>query len=227
MEFQIKNSPDYASLHVELNLGEQVVTESGAMMGMSTELEISSNMKGGLFGAAKRMLGGESVFLNTYTATGSRQRLDIAPAMPGDLKHMRLDGGAIKVQSGCFCASTVGVELDTKWAGGKGFFGGTGLVMLNCHGVGDLWLSSYGAIHEEQVSGSFVLDTNHIVAFEDTLDFKVRKVGGLKSLFLSGEGLVCEFSGHGKLWYQTRSVDSLASFLHPFRRVKPKSNKGS
>lgn len=227
MEFQIKNSPDYASLHVVLNTGEKIITERGAMMGMSPKLDLQTNMKGGLLGAAKRALGGESIFLNTYTATGTGQRLDVAPAMPGDLRHMRLDGGALNVQSGCFCASTEGVELDTSWAGAKGFFGGTGVVMLKCRGTGDLWLSSYGAIHEKEVDGSFVLDTSHIVAFEESLQFRVKSVGGLKSAFFSGEGLVCEFTGHGKLWYQTRSIDSLASFLHPFRRVKPKSNSNS
>ena len=89
---------------------------------------------------------------------------------------------------------------------------------------GDLWIASYGAIHIEQVSGSYVVDTTHIVAFDESLTYKVRSVGGMKSLFLSGEGMVCEFSGTGRVWFQTRSASSLAEFLHPFRAVKPKNN---
>ena len=128
------------------------------------------------------------------------------------------------VQRGSFCASTTGVTVDTKWGGAKTFFGGEGLLMLKCHGAGDLWVSSYGAIHAVDVKETYTVDTGHIVAFEESLTFTVRKVGGMKSLFFSGEGLVCEFSGTGRLWVQTRNAPALASFLHPFRRVKPKTN---
>ena len=224
MEFEIKNSPDYASLHVVLADGEQVVTERGAMMGMSPELKMETNMKGGLLGAAKRALGGESVFLNTYTATGDGQRLDVAPPCPGDMHHVHLDGGTIMVQSGSFCACTPGVNVDSKWGGAKTFFAGEGLFMLRCEGSGELWMSSYGPIHQVDVDGSYIVDTTHIVAFEDSLTFSVRKVGGMKSLFFSSEGLVCEFKGKGKVWFQTRSSPALAAYLHPFRMLKPKTN---
>jgi uncharacterized protein (TIGR00266 family) len=222
MKHEIRNKPDFASLHIVLGSGEQVVTEAGAMMGMSPGLEMKSNMQGGLLAAAKRAIGGESVFLNTYTATADSQRLDIAPAAPGDMVHIPLSARAVMVQSGSYCASTTGVTVDAKWGGAKTFFGGEGLVMLRCSGQGDLWISSYGAIHAVQVDGSYTVDTGHIVAFEEGLQFSVRKEGSMKSLFFSSEGLVCEFSGKGTLWFQTRNADALASFLHPFRRVKPK-----
>ena len=90
MEHSIRNKPDFASVHLVLDQGEQVVTEAGAMMGMSTDLKMETNMKGGLLGAAKRALGGESVFLNTYTATSDGQRLDVASAAPGDIEHLSL-----------------------------------------------------------------------------------------------------------------------------------------
>lgn len=224
MRHEIKNRPDYASLHVFLDEGEAVVTEAGAMMAMDPRLKMDTNMKGGMFAAAKRALGGESVFLNTYTATGPEQRIDIAPSAPGDLIHLDLDGSrTITVQRGSFCASTPDVTVDSKWGGAKSFFGGEGLIMLKCSGTGDLWLSSYGAIHEVDVEGSYTVDTSHIVAFEDTLTFDIRRSGGMKSLFFSGEGLVCGFSGHGKVWIQTRNAPALAGFLHPYRRVKSKN----
>lgn len=221
MRHTIKNRPDYASLHLELDTGEAVVTEAGAMMAMDPDLELQTNLQGGFLAAAKRALGGESLFLNTYTATGSGQRLDIAPASPGDLVHVSLDGGeGLTVQRGSFCAATPGVELDSKWGGAKTFFGGEGLVMLKCSGTGDLWLSSYGAIHEVQVDGRYTVDTSHIVAFDSSLTFRLTKTGGMKSLFLSGEGIVCAFEGHGRVWIQTRSAPVLAGFLHPFRAVR-------
>jgi uncharacterized protein (TIGR00266 family) len=224
MQHSIQNKPDYASLHVILDSGESVVTEAGAMMGMHPDLKMSTNMKGGLLGAAKRALGGESVFLNTYTATGDGQRLDVAPSAPGDMIHQKLDGSmGIMVQRGSYCASTPGIEVNSKWGGAKAFFGGEAVIMLKCTGEGDLWLSSYGAIHEVDVEGSYTVDTSHIVAFEETVDFTIGKTGGMKSLFLSKEGLVCKFTGHGKVWIQTRNAPALASFLHPFRRVQKKS----
>jgi uncharacterized protein (TIGR00266 family) len=220
MRHEIHNKPDFASLHVFLDKGEQIVTEAGAMMSMSTDLSMETNMKGGLLGAAKRAMGGESVFMNTYTADAEAQRLDVAPAAPGDILYHPLAGGFVMVQSGSYLCSTPGIEVDSKWGGAKSFFGGEGLFMLKCSGTGDLWMSSYGAIHAVDVTNTYIVDTSHIVAFEDTLTFNVRKVGGLKSLFFSGEGLVCEFSGTGRLWVQTRNASSLASFLHPFRPAK-------
>lgn len=221
MQHVIRNKPDFASLHVSLDAGESVITEAGAMMGMDPALKMDTNMKGGLLGAASRALGGESVFLNTYTGTGPGQQLDIAPSQPGDVVHLDLAGTVI-VQRGSFLASTTSVEVQSKWGGARAFFGGESLIMLRCTGQGHLWLSSYGAIHEVAVQGSYTVDTGHIVAFDESLTFDIRKSGGLKSLFFSSEGLVCHFSGTGRLWIQTRNAPTLAGFLHPFRRVKPK-----
>ena len=123
---------------------------------------------------------------------------------------------------GLVADKTEGVEVSTKWGGAKTFFGGEGLFMLRCSGRGELFIASYGAIHSVNVTGTYTVDTSHIVAFDESLTFSVTRVGGLKSLVLSQEGLVCRFTGTGRLWIQTRSVPALASFLHPFRRLKPK-----
>lgn len=224
MHHEIRNKPDFASLHITFDEGDQVVTEAGAMMGMSPGLKMETNMKGGLMAAAKRAMSGESVFLNTYTASESGQRIDVAPSSPGDMEHIHLDGNAVVVQRGSYCACTPGVTVDSSWGGWKSLRAGEGLVMLHCSGTGELWLSSYGAIHCEQVNGTYIVDTSHIVAFDESLTYSVRSVGGLKSLLFSGEGAVCEFSGTGRVWFQTRSAPSLAEFLHPFRKIKPKSN---
>lgn len=218
MQFEIHNRPTYASLHVQLEPGDAVVAESGAMMGMSTGLSMDTKMTGGPWGALMRWLSGESMFLNTYTATRSDQRLDIAPAQPGDLVHVPMNGNALIVQQGAFCASTPGVWINAHWGGFRSLFAGEGLVMMRCQGSGDLWLSSYGAIHEVQVNGTAIVDTGHIVAFDDSLAWFPKPIGDINSLLFSGEGLVMQFTGHGRLWLQTRCAPSLADFLHPFRR---------
>lgn len=220
MKHRIKNKPDFASLHVALNRGEQIVTEAGAMIAMTRGLEIETQLQGGVLGAAKRALGGESLFLNTYSAADDAQQLDLASRAPGDIEHLQLSGSAIMLQSGSYLASEPTVELDTKWTGARSFFGGEGLFMLRCSGNGSLWISSYGAIHPVDVDGTYTVDTGHIVAFEDSLSFQVRSVGSVKSLLFSSEGLVCLFSGRGRLWLQTRNSSALAAFLHPFRPVQ-------
>lgn len=224
MQVNIYGAPDYAMAEVGLAGNEQIVVESGSMMAMSPNLTLETKAKGGLLSGLKRMVGGESFFMNTYTSSGGPGMIMIAPATPGDMRHVRLAGGEFFIQSGSYVASAPGITIDTKWGGAKTFFGGEGLFILKASGQGDVLFGSFGAIHEVDVQGGYTVDTGHIVAFESGLSFNVRRIGGLKSLFLSGEGLVCDFSGRGKLYLQTRKPGSFVHWIHPFRRVKPKSN---
>jgi len=121
--------------------------------------------------------------------------------------------GRLYAQSGAFLASSPDLEIDVKWGGAKTFFAGEGLFLLRLEGNGDLFLSSFGGIEEINVDGTLSVDTGHIVAFEETLDFKIRKAGGLKATLLSGEGLVAEFAGKGKIWIQTRSIAEYIGWL--------------
>ncbi len=223
MKHSILQKPDFGLLRVEFEApGESLVAESGAMVARSTGVQMKTSMRGGLLGAAKRkMLGGESLFLNTFTSSAPGETLYLAAAPEGDLVHHRVEAGrTLFVQSGSYLAGGPGVEIDTKWQGLRGFFSGEGLFLLKIGGAGDLFLSSYGGIHEVDVAHGYVCDTGHVVAFTEGLDYRVRSVAGLKGLFFSGEGLVCEFSGQGRLFIQTRNPSSLAMFLHPFRRVQ-------
>lgn len=223
MQHEIRHNPDFGVLRVQFDQpGEQIVAEAGAMVGRDTAMQMETNMRGGLGGALKRkLLGGESLFQNTFTATEPGQSLWIAPAPEGAIEQVELQPGMeLFMQSGAYLASTPGVQLDTKWQGAKGFFSGEGLFLLRAHGQGLLWFCSYGGIHAVDLGQEYqgyVCDTSHMVAFTPGLQYQVRSVGGLKSLFLSGEGLVCEFQGQGRLWMQTRNPGALASFLQPFR----------
>jgi uncharacterized protein (TIGR00266 family) len=224
LQTEIVHNPDFGLLRVRFDqLGEEISAEAGAMLARDADVQMRTNMQGGLGGALRRkMLGGESLFQNTFTATAAGQSVWIAPAPEGAIEMFRLEPGMeLFLQSGAYLASTAGVVLDTKWQGAKGFFSG-GLFLLRAYGHGQVWFATYGGVHTVDIGSQYpgyLCDNSHMVAFTGGLQYGVRKLGGLKSLFLSGEGVVCEFSGHGRLWMQTRNPASLAAFLHPFRAV--------
>ncbi len=151
------------------------------------DVELKTEMKGGLLGGLKKsLLGGESFFVNRFVSRGNGV-LGLAPTYQGDIIHIPLNG-KIFAQSGAFLASSDGIEVDTKWGGGRTFFSGEGLFLLKIEGKGDLFLSSFGSIEELEVDGHLRVDTGHIVAFEPTLDFRVSKVGGLRPQFSAEKG---------------------------------------
>jgi uncharacterized protein (TIGR00266 family) len=164
----------------------------------------------------KRSLGGASFFVNDFTsATGGM--VGVGPALPGDLTLVKLDGSRnLLVQNHCWLASDMTIDVDSGWGGAKGFFSGAGLILLKCSGQGDLLLATFGAIHQLDLAPGEVvtLDTGNVTAFEDTIAYKVRKAGGnWKTTLLGGEGLVTEFTGPGRLWWQTRSSSDLIAWL--------------
>lgn len=224
MRYEILDAPDFGLLKVTFTqASEKIIAESGAMVAMSSDVQVQTAMRGGVFAAAKRkMLGGESIFQNTFVSSSPGQTLFLAPPPEGDVRVLELGPGQqFFLQSGAYVAHYGdSMTLDTKWGGVKSFFSGLGFFMLRVVGPGTLFYSAYGAVHEVNVAGSFTCDTGHIVGFVPELQYKVRKFGGFKSLLFSGEGLVCEFTGHGSLYLQTRNPTSLASFLHPYRPVQ-------
>jgi len=225
MRYELLGRPDFGMAKITFDhTDEQLVVESGAMVGRDTSLQMKTSLGGGVLSAIKRKaLGGESLFLNTFTATKAGETLYIAPSMEGDIKAFELQAGeAYAIQSGAFVAAAPTVEIDTKWGGARGFFSGHGLFFLGATGTGPLFINSYGAIHEIELDGSrsYIVDNNHIIGFTAGVSYELRKVGGLKSLFFSGEGLVCEFTGQCKVCIQTRNPGSFAAWVDGFRRVK-------
>jgi len=203
---------------VTLDPGESIQVESGAMVGMSPNLEMETGASGGLLKSlGRKMFGGESFFLNTYTGSSPGDSVALAPPLPGDVAVIEMRGETLLVQSGSYLASSEGVKVETKWSGAKTFFGSEGLIMLRVSGSGTLIVSSYGAIHpvELEAGQSYVVDTGHLVTFEEHMNFKVKKVAGWKSTLFSGEGLVAELTGPGKLTLQSRSQDSFLAWLLP------------
>lgn len=223
--YEIEHSPAYASLRIDLKANQSVLVESGAMAAMDSWIKMQSKVRGGLMKGIGRMLSGESLFMSEFTAQERPGQLYLSPGVPGDVQHYHLNGNGLMIQSSGFVAASPTVEIDTKFQGFKGFFSGESLFLLRATGTGNIWFSSYGAIAEIPVTGDYVVDTGYIVAFEDTLNYNVEMLGGLsfkglRTGILGGEGLVCRFSGRGRLWIQSRELFSLINFLNPFRPAK-------
>jgi uncharacterized protein (TIGR00266 family) len=218
MQIEVKYQPAYSLAIVRLEANESIQAEAGAMVSMSANLGIDTAMKGGVLGALTRtVLGGETLFANTFKAQGGPGEITLAPSPPGDITSLQMSQETLFIQSGSFLAGAPEINLDIQWGGARTFFGSEGLFLLKATGSGPVLLCSYGAIHKVTLDGRqpYICDTGHVVAFGERLTFDVRKVGGWKSTILSGEGLVCEFRGAGDLYLQTRSTQAFLSWLIP------------
>ncbi len=220
MQIELLGAPAATAARVTLSTGEVLTAEVGAMIAMSTGLRVqtsskTSEGKGGMLKGIKRMFSGESFFLNSFTATADNQQVIVGPALIGDVIHHQLEGGTLVVQGSSWMASSPGIDIDTSFQGlGAGLLSGEGMFWVKCSGTGDVLINSFGAIYEIDVQDGYTVDTGHIVAFEDTLEFKIGKAGtSLIGSFLGGEGLVCKFNGSGKLYCQTHNPPSFGSTL--------------
>ena len=187
------------------------------MLAMSPGIGLETSTQGGVLkGLRRSILGGESFFMNTYTAQVDAAEIFVAPALPGDMVAWPL-AGTLYVQSGSFVACSGSIQVDTQWGGAKTFFSREGLFMLRVSGQGELVLSSYGAIHtiDLQPGQTYTVDTGHMVAWTESVQYAVRKVGGWKSTIFSGEALVCDLTGPGRIYLQTRSQDAFLDWLIP------------
>lgn len=216
-DYEILKSPAYTLLQVNLKSGQSIKAEAGAMVSMSANCTVQTSMQGGMFGAFKRKaLGGESFFQNTFTAENGPGEITLAPGYPGDIQCIPMEGETWMMQSGAFLASTPDMTLDTKFQGLRGMVSREGLFFLKAEGRGDLFVSAFGALIKRELAGEMIIDTGHLVGFSESIDYEVKKIGGLKSTFLSGEGLVLKLKGQGNVYLQTRNPTAFGSWLVPF-----------
>lgn len=219
-KWEIHYPGSFALAVISLQDGQSIAAEAGAMVSMSANVELHSEMKGGVFGALKRAVGGETMFVSTFTARGGPGEVTLAPGMPGAVAGIEMMDQTFKVQSSSYLAGDTSLVVDTKFGGAKTFFGGEGLFVLEISGTGLLLVSSFGAIHRRVLrpGEAYVVDTGHLVAWEGHMQYNLRKAarsGYLRSL-LSGEGLVAEFTGPGEILIQTRNLAEFAGLLKPF-----------
>lgn len=216
----IEHQGAFALAVVNLQPEQAIAAEAGAMVTMSENIDLHSEMKGGVFGALKRAVGGESAFVSTFTARGGPGEVTFAPGAPGDVVGIEMQNQTFMVQSSAYLAGDITLQVDTKFGGAKSFFGGEGLFLLQVSGQGLLLVSSFGAIHRRTLrpGEQYVVDTGHLVAWEAHMQYNIRKAaksGYLRS-FLSGEGMVAEFTGPGEILIQTRNLAAFAGMLKPF-----------
>lgn len=222
MKFDIQYRPAYALAVVTIDPGETVRAEGGAMVSMSSNVKMSTSagkkddgIMGSLMKGLKRMVAGESFFQNNFTAEGGPGEVTFAPTPQGDIQVYDLAPELdLYLQSTAFLVSADTVETSAKWGGARTFFGGEGLVMLKATGHGTIAFNSFGGIRAIDVDGAYTVDTGHIVAFESSLSFKVSRFGGgWKAFIFGGEGLVCKFTGKGRLWIQTRNMNAFGQLI--------------
>jgi len=218
--WSIEKQGAFALAVVNLQPEQAISAEAGAMVSMSSNVDLYSEMKGGVFGALKRAVGGESAFVSTFTAKGGPGEVTLAPGAPGDVVGLEMRNQTFMVQSSSYLAGDTSLAVDTKFGGAKSFFGGEGLFLLQVSGTGLLLISSFGAIYRRVLSPGeqYVVDTGHLVAWEGHMQYNIRKAaksGYLRS-FLSGEGMVAEFMGPGEILIQTRNLAAFAGLLKPF-----------
>ena len=222
VEHEFKPAFTLMTAHLEPN--ESIKVEPGAMVAQSSDISISTGraISGGLAkGLFKAVVGGESFFLNTFTAGNSGGWISLAPSAPGDISTFNLAPGEnLFLQGGAFMACSPNVEIDTKWQGvTNAVFGGEGLFFLRAFsqsGSGQVFYHAYGAIKGIDVTPDtpIVVDTGHLVAFTEGVSYHTDIDGGWTSVFFSGEGIILQFSGEGKVWIQSRNLRALADTLY-------------
>ena len=208
MQIEIGYRPAQAMARVALAAGESIRAESGAMVGMSTNVQMQTASTGGIMKGIKRMFGGESFFQNTFTAQHGPGEVLLAHSLCGDIVSLDMTQAGYFIQSSSYIASSPWVDINTKLGGFKSFFAGEGVFVLQATSqqAGTVLVGAFGGIQELHCDGNLVIDTGHLVAWDATLQYTVGKsADGWIASFLSGEGLVCHFTGQGRIWIQTRN----------------------
>ena len=218
MQIQPRLGPACAVARINLEANEPVRVESGAMMAMSAGVTIQSKAEGGVMKSLKRAaLGGESFFVSSYTAPAQGGFVDVAARLAGDVVVMNVTPATpLFISKGSWLANDPGVEINTQWGGFKNLFGSEGGFILRAEGTGPVVFSCYGALEEWNLAAGETLsvDTGHMVAYEGSVTMNIRQAsGGLVQTFKSGEGLIFDFTGPGKVWTQTRNPNEFLGWI--------------
>lgn len=223
MEFRLLSPGTFSALEVTLDPGDKIITEAGTMAWMDPAIDVKTSSGGLMAGLKRAMLRGDSFFQNEYTSRSAGGKVTLVAGQPGEIRTLELQGSPVILERGAYLAHTPGVNVDAKFGGLKGFFA-EGLFVVYATGNGTLFYNSYGDIQEVDVNGDYIVDNGYAVAWESSLNYQVTRAGRKIRSFLFGDALVIRFSGHGKVWVQSRSAYSLANFMFPFRRIQKDNN---
>ena len=220
MNYEIKGEP-FPVVICNLNSGESVKCQAGAMAWMSPNMEMKTQT-GGLGKMFGKALTGESLFENVYTAQNGDGMISFATGVPGKILAIKLEGGkTIVAQKRSFLASATTVEMETAVQKklGAGLLGGEGFIMQKFSGQGDLFLEIDGSVIEYNLAAGqvMVVDTGSLACMEGTVQMDVVSVKGLGNKLAGGESFFnTKLTGPGKIWLQTMPVSSLANAIKPF-----------
>lgn len=218
MKTTIYGAPSFSVVHVDLEAGEGVTAESGAMQSMAAELDVKAVTNGGFFSAVgKKLFGGESFFVNRFTNnTGKTLRVSFSQDVPGQVIQLEMkEDDEICLQKGAYLGHAGDVKFKTAWAGFVSWVGGEGLLKLKAKGPGTLWYGAYGGVVPRKVVGELKVDDGHLVAWDPSLKLKLALSGGIFGSLFGGEGFVTRLVGDGTVYVQTRSVKGLAAWINP------------
>lgn len=228
MNYEIKYRPSYSMLVLTLNQDESIIAESGALTYMDPNIEARTRKRErSLLGSiGLKLIGGQSFWVNEYTAKNGPGEIGLVSAPVGDIEKLEIkpNQGFI-IQKSAYIASSKDVELDVKWEGfTKGLFG-QGLFMLKAKGNGPLFINTFGAIdtHTLDSGQKLIVDNFHLVGFTESCNYKVKKFGGLKETLLGGEGLVTEITGPGEVFIQTKNLREFVEWLWTLMAPKVRS----
>ncbi|AUN42622.1 TIGR00266 family protein [Tsukamurella tyrosinosolvens] len=224
MQVQLRHNPSFTMARCQLAPNEPMTVESGAMVAHSAGMNLQSQAQGGIMQGLKRsLLSGESFFVSTFTAPQQGGWVDIAGTLPGDVAVLQIQPDRpYYVTRGGWLASSHGVQTTTQFGGAKTFFGGEGAFGLQAAGQGEVLVACYGAIDviDLHPGEQVVIDTGHVVAYDLNMQFSMRRAvqGKWIQSMKSGEGMVFEFTGPGRVLLQTRNPRGLESWI---RSVAP------
>lgn len=221
MEYEIKGG-SFPIVICKLQKGETMKDESGAMAFMSSDVKMETNTGGGLLKGLGRALSGDTLFLNFYTAESDNQQIGFSSCFPGKIIPIELDGSnSIIGQKNAFLASETDVNIDMYFRKnlGTGLFGGEGFILQKFTGTGMLFLEIDGEVleYDLQPGEKLVLDQGHLAAMEESVEFDIQRVKGVKNVLFGGEGLfLSTLTGPGKIWIQTMPISRLAGAIIPY-----------
>ena len=221
MTYEIKGTP-LPVVIMNLENGEQIKTDKGAMSWMSPNMEMSTNAGGGIGKAFGRMFSGESMFQNVYTAKNGAGLLACASSFPGEILAVKISPeNTIVAQKSAFLASEFGVEMSVHFQrkGGAGLFGGEGFILQKFTGNGYVFLEIDGSVVEYNLGAGqqLIVDTGNLAAMDATVSVDVKTVKGVGNVLFGGEGLFnTVLTGPGKVWLQSMPRDVIASAIAPY-----------
>lgn len=215
MKYQVLGTTMQA-LSIELEPGERIFTESGAMTWMSANVRMDTNFKGGLFRSIGRALSGESLTFTFFDAVGGPANLGFTPTAPGKVIPVQLvPGYELICQKDAFMCAQESVELSIFFQRklGAGFFGGEGFIMQKLSGNGLAFVEIDGEVVEKNLAPGerLLVDTTHVAMLEGSVGMDIQMVKGFKNILFGGEGLfMTTLTGPGRVWIQTMTIANLA-----------------